>query len=76
MSSDKNISTRYKTTIDVVWYFNRFHSRVFVSYFSSQKPIISILESDDNNSEIVTYKIENNIFDVNVTNEVTSNVTN
>lgn len=47
MSNDRNLSTaRYKTTIDAVFtrYLNKFESKLFVSYFSYHKPIVSVLE--------------------------------
>jgi len=53
MSNDRNLSTTsYKTTIDAVFtrYLNKFESKLFVSYFSYHKPIVSALEiagSDD-----------------------------
>ncbi|CAG9831913.1 unnamed protein product [Diabrotica balteata] len=50
MSNDRNISTtKYKTTIDAVFTrnLNRFESKLFISYFSYHKPIISVLEISD-----------------------------
>ncbi|KAF0702935.1 trimethylguanosine synthase-like, partial [Aphis craccivora] len=50
MSNDCNLSTtRYKTTIDAVFtrYLNKFESKLFVSYFSYHKPIVSVLEIGD-----------------------------
>jgi hypothetical protein len=51
MSNDRHLSTtRYKTTIDAVFprYLHRFESKLFVSYFSYHKPIVSVFEYDDN----------------------------
>ncbi|KAF0709831.1 Uncharacterized protein FWK35_00037850, partial [Aphis craccivora] len=49
MSNDRNLSTRYKTTIDAVFtrYLNKFESKLFVLYFSYHKPIVSVLEICD-----------------------------
>lgn len=50
MSNDRNLSTtRYKTTIDAVFtrYLNKFESKLFVSYFSYHKPIVSVLDISD-----------------------------
>jgi len=51
MSNDPNESTtKYGTTIDGVFFRyleNRFHSKIFISYFSYHKPIVSFLEYDD-----------------------------
>uniref|UniRef100_A0A034W6M3 Endonuclease/exonuclease/phosphatase domain-containing protein n=1 Tax=Bactrocera dorsalis TaxID=27457 RepID=A0A034W6M3_BACDO len=51
MSNDRNLSTtKYKTTIDAVFtrYINRFKSKLFISYFSYHRPIVSVLEFDKN----------------------------
>ncbi|XP_037958820.1 uncharacterized protein LOC119688206 [Teleopsis dalmanni] len=51
MSNDRNLSTtKYKTTIDAVFtrYINRFKSKLFISYFSYHRPIVSVLEFDEN----------------------------
>ena len=56
ISNDRNVSTtRYKTTIDAVFtrYINSVQSKLFVSYYSYHKPIVSILESIINNNERV-----------------------
>lgn len=53
MSNDRNLSTtKYKTTIDAVFirHLNRFESKLFVSYFSYHKPIVSVLEIGDDSS--------------------------
>jgi len=50
MSNDRNLNTtKYKSTIDAVFirHLNRFESKLFVSYFSYHKPIVSVLEIDD-----------------------------
>lgn len=60
MSNDRNLSTtRYKTTIDAVFtrYLDRFESKLFISYFSYHKPIISVLEYGDNNDSDNTARI-------------------
>ena len=51
MSNDPNESTtKYGTAIDAVFFFFRylgkFQSKVFISYFSYHKPIVSFLEYD------------------------------
>uniref|UniRef100_A0A0K8TMU8 Endonuclease/exonuclease/phosphatase domain-containing protein n=1 Tax=Tabanus bromius TaxID=304241 RepID=A0A0K8TMU8_TABBR len=53
MSNDRNLSTtKYKTTIDAVFirHLNRFESKLFVSYFSYHKPIVSVLEIGDDDA--------------------------
>lgn len=51
MSNDPNESTtKYGTTIDGVFFRyleNTFHSKIFISYFSYHKPIVSFLQYDD-----------------------------
>ena len=47
MSNDPNESTtKYGTTLDGVFfrYLNKFESKVFITYFSFHKPIVSFLE--------------------------------
>lgn len=55
MSNDPNESTtKYGTTIDAVfvrYLGNSFQSKIFVSYFSYHKPIVSFLESDTNDNQ-------------------------
>jgi len=53
MSNDRNLSTtKYKSTIDAVFIrlLNRFESKLFVSYFSYHKPLVSVLEIGDDGS--------------------------
>lgn len=68
MSNDRKVSTtRYGTTIDAVFtrYLHRFQSKIFISYFSYHKPIVSFLDynnDDTNNVNIVEiHDNENNI---------------
>lgn len=71
MSNDKNITTtRYGTTIDAVFtrYLARFYSRVFVSYFSYHKPIVSFLEYNVDENEVVISEIQDR--DENVTDQI------
>lgn len=54
MSNDRQKSTtRCKTTLDGVFtkYLHNFESKNFVSYFSYHRPIISILEFDNNDND-------------------------
>ena len=47
MSNDRKLSTaKYKITTNAffTWYFYKFQSNIFVSYFSYHEPIISFLE--------------------------------
>ena len=76
MSNDRNVSTtRYGTTIDAVFsrYLNRFHSKIFISYFSYHKPIVSFLECNDNtnNNDVNIVEIDNN--DINVNDQIDFN---
>ena len=51
MSNDPNESTtKYGTTLDGVFfrYLNKFESKVFITYFSFRKPIVSFLEYNSN----------------------------
>lgn len=76
MSNDRNVSTtRYGTTIDAVFsrYLNRFHSKIFISYFSYHKPIVSFLECNDNtnNNDVNIVEIDNN--DINANDQIDFN---
>ena len=54
MSNGRNFSTtKYKTTIDAVFnrHLNRFESKLFVSYFSYHKPIVSVVKICDDDSD-------------------------
>lgn len=46
MIAAKYSTAEYKTIIDAIFkrHLNRFESKQFVSYFSYQKPIVSVLE--------------------------------
>ncbi|XP_063988125.1 uncharacterized protein LOC135168135 [Diachasmimorpha longicaudata] len=51
MSNDRNLTTKkYKTTSDAVFTrnINRFKSKLFISHFSCHRPIVSVLEFDEN----------------------------
>jgi hypothetical protein len=62
MSNDRNFSTRYKTIIDAVFirYLNKFESKLFVSYFSYHKPIVSVLEIGDDDGARVGEMMDGN----------------
>lgn len=67
MSNDRLTSTtRYKSTIDAVFtrHLDGFESKLFVSYYSYHKPIISVLEcidkDNDNNAKILEITDEDN----------------
>lgn len=71
MSNNRNISTtRYGTTIDAVFsrYLDRFHSKIFVSYFSYHKPIVSFLEYNDTISSPNIVEIQDSNSNVNNSN--------
>lgn len=74
MSNDRKLSTtKYKTTIDAVFtrYLHKFQSKIFVSYFSYHKPIVSFLEyntDSTNNVNIVEINDNDNANNSNVDN--------